>query len=48
MASNDFYMHRVKSVKIELLPPQNLRKIWYEKNFKTFDYQSYFEFFNRI
>ena len=27
---NDFYIHRIKFIKIGLLPPHNFPKIWYE------------------
>ena len=27
---NDFYIPRIKSIKIGLLPPHNFQKIWYE------------------
>ena len=39
---NDFYISRIKSIKIGMLPPHNFPKIWYEN--KAFKYQSYFEF----
>ena len=33
---NDFYIPRVKSIKIGLLPPYNFPKIWYKKQTTVF------------
>ena len=47
---NDFYIPRVKSIQIGLLPPRNFPKVWYEnkQHFSNLSKSNLFRILNRI